>query len=81
MIDGRRDEWVTPASSDGHEFVRLLETRVSYHKRVARAVGNGIADELRKLSQLSEEGILRSDDWEQAKIMFLGKPETRRTKP
>jgi hypothetical protein len=39
----------------------------------------GVADELSKLAELSQKGLLSPDEWERAKDLYLGKPLDRRS--
>ena len=39
---------------------------------------SSVADELRKLAELRDQGVLDADDWTRAKSLFLGKNETER---
>lgn len=58
-------------------LVEIAETPWA-HQSPAGADRGDVADALSKLAALAKDGLLSPDEWEQAKDLYLGKPESRR---
>ena len=75
----RSGERVFVRVSDGAGFSASLRQAVGRAQSAHGAgAGPSVADELTKLAGLRDAGVLSSDDWEQAKTMYLGKPLSER---
>lgn len=64
---------------DKKNFQQLLDAIDSQRQR-AQSTGlkvTGVADELRKLSELMQEGVLTQEDFEKSKELYLGKSPSK----
>ena len=73
------DTFIANASSDTEGFIAALENAIAAMGRTADATrSGGLADELKKLSELRAEGVLSEEDWERAKNLYFGKPRSKK---
>ena len=71
--------WSPPEASERPaDFERALNTHVARAKASATTGLSSVADELSKLVELREQGVLDADDWIRASDFYLGKPEDER---
>jgi hypothetical protein len=76
--DGRYDHLSTVDVEGGKRFFRVLRDA---HDRAQHSTIGGelsIAEQLSKLAELRDQGLLDDDDWERAKDLFLGKAADER---
>jgi hypothetical protein len=58
---------------DATEFVAALKSAFN-----AAGRSGSVADELERLSKLAEDGVLEPEEWDRAKALYLGSPESSR---
>lgn len=73
LVSGKTVGIKVPNEKIGQELSGALNTAVRTWN-TSRSVPTGIADELARLADLRDAGVLSPVDWEQAKALFLGKP-------
>lgn len=79
LVSGQ-DERVRVSNRDiGERLISSINAALTDRERVyVSPAAVGVADELSRLAQLRDTGVLSFSDWEQAKAMFFGKPPSDR---
>jgi len=74
--EGKEENLLSTFDQEAEEFTATLNQLVSTSAS-APAAAMSVADEIAKLSQLADEGILSQEELTRAKEMFLGKPPSQ----